>query len=189
MKSPHHICRCVFSIHLDFLKAIRGTSDRLPKPPHLARLAKALFRLQDTYNLTSDTVARGELLPVQRPRTTNDTTSGDRVGNDANYVQLAVTTAMTGIIIDISYLFLLGTKRKLHSFVASWQPNTCYTWGMAVTKTPKFHHITPILRSRSPLAQAIVREFKCWNWSSFLSPLSSFIPFASLHLVFFSFHI
>jgi len=63
----------------------------------------------------------------------------------------------------------------------------------AVTKTPKFHHITPILKSLYCLKineriNYNVVSLTHINLSTFLPPLSSFIPFTSLYSVFFSYH-
>jgi len=68
----------------------------------------------------------------------------------------------------------------------------------AVTKTPKFHHITPILKSlhwlkineriKYKILSLTYKSLKTGQPSYLLPPLSSFIPFPSLYLVFLSYH-
>jgi len=63
----------------------------------------------------------------------------------------------------------------------------------AVTKTPKFHHITPFLKSldwhkingriKCKVLSVTISHINLSNWSTFLPPLSSFISFASTHVV------
>jgi len=121
--------------------------------------------------------------------TTTAVDDGTLMTSSTVYVALSLSIGYPLMMVIVVYLCKIYMYR--------FGPYAGLTYEEVSYKTPKFHHISPILKSLHWLKINDRIKYKVFshtykslsNWSTFLPLLnSSFIPFRSLYSVFFSYH-